>query len=68
MLPQWLIHQELIYEAFSNPCAYALEAKFESTYLKSDATAKSGQVPENKGVAGGETESWGPEYTGTTTK
>lgn len=57
MLPQWLIHQELIYEAFSNPCAYALEAKFESTYLNSDATVKFGQVPKSEGVVGGETES-----------
>lgn len=45
MLPQWLIHQELIYEAFFNPCAYTLEAKFESAYLNSDATVKSGTVP-----------------------
>lgn len=49
MRPQWLIHQELIYEAFSNPCAYAVEAKFESTYLNSDATVKSGRVPEKEG-------------------
>lgn len=57
MLPQWLIHQELIYEALSNPCAYALEAKFESTYLNSDATVKSVRVPEKEGVVGDETES-----------
>lgn len=64
MLPQWLVHQALIYEAFSSPCAYALEAKFESAYQNSDATVKSGRVSEKEGVVGDETESEGPEQTG----